>query len=373
MRQFRILVFIALCVVIFPVSAHASAVLRSGSDVSVAKDQTVDGNYYVSAGPMGKTIMSGTVNGDMYALGASVTVNGDVANDVGILAGTAQVQGPIGQDVRVVGGDVTITGTVGGDVFVIGNSLTIPSTAHINGDVFFFGNDLDIESAVQGSIYGNAQRVRINGVVAGGVNMTAAQSLTFGDQADVKGTVQYSSYQDLVRGQGSTIEGAITKVASPSVSVYEQMRMLLVPLFILLFAALSLFLLFRQAIQRLVVSVDLSFGRSLLVGLGVGILGPITAFLLLLTTLGVLIGIILLALVLLLYFLALAVMVAVIGTFTLRLITKEMQVSVSSILLGGVITTILSFIPLLGPVVLGVVLLVVIGAMVDALFKGLLA
>jgi hypothetical protein len=80
MKQYS--VFLSFLALFLPFSAYAETVLRVGDDISVSADQTVEGDYYVSAGPLGHTTMSGKVEEDMYAFGGSVTANGSIGGDL---------------------------------------------------------------------------------------------------------------------------------------------------------------------------------------------------------------------------------------------------------------------------------------------------
>ncbi len=111
MKGYLLICMLAIGALAAPVLVSAETDLRTGNDVSVAPDQTVAGNYYVSV-QFGKTTMSGVVEKDMIAIGASVTHNGEVKEDLQVLGGNVQVHGAVVEDLRVVGGEVTIADKV---------------------------------------------------------------------------------------------------------------------------------------------------------------------------------------------------------------------------------------------------------------------
>jgi len=366
-----ITLFISLLVVL-PVFTHAETVLRTGTDISVEQQQSVEGDYYVSVGPVGRTVMSGNVSEDMYAVGASVTVNGEVGSDLSILAGDVQIHAPIADDVRVLGGEVTIAEDVGGDVFVLAGTLSVLSTATIAGDIFFFGGDLVIDGDIQGSVLGKAQSVVVNAEVGGDFDMKAPAGVTFGDGARIAGSVRYTSYIPLSRSAGAEIVGEIQKTQSEAVTARQQARGALVPIFIMLFATLSLYLLLKRELEFVVRSVEKMFMKNLLIGTGLIIFGPIAAIVLIVTVLGLFVGLIALSVVSMLYVSGLALSSVVLGAFVMRLVTKKLEVTLTVILVGTIALQLLLLIPVFGFIAGYVLFALTVGALTQQLYKAVI-
>jgi len=360
--------FLVLLLVV-PAVSSAETVLRTGSDISVEADQIVEGDYYVSVGPFGRTVMSGSVLEDMYALGATVTVNGEIGHDLSILAGTSHLHASITDDVRIVAGEVTIAEDVGGDVFVLAGSLSILSTADIGGDVYFFGDSLSIEGDVAGSVLGKAQSVNIDSHIGKDFDMSAPLGVTIGDGAMIDGSVQYTSFLPLSRGQGAVIGGEVTRTESVAVTARQQARGVLVPIFITLFATLCLYLLFKRELESIVASVENTFSRNLLIGSAVTLLGPIVSVLLIVTVLGLFVGLLALSVVVLLYVAGLALSSVVLGAFVMKSFTKKLEVTLATILVGTILLQGLLFIPIIGLVTVYVIFAVTVGALTQRLYR----
>jgi hypothetical protein len=360
-----------LLIFLVPFYTHAETVLRIGPDISVEADQVVEGDYYVSAGLFGKTVMSGTVAEDMYAMGASVIVNGEVGSDLSIFSGTSQLHASVTDDVRILAGEVTIAEDIGGDVFVIASSLSVLSTANISGDVFFFGGVLSIEGDVSGSVHGKAQSVEINGHVMGDVDLVASSGLIFGDTAVIDGSVRYTSLVPLSRSQGTEIVGDIQKAEFVATDTRQQMREILVPIFMVLFATLSVYLLAKREIELVVTSVENFFVRNFLIGCAVLLLGPLVAIILMATVLGLFVGVIVIAIVLLLYVLGLVLLSAVLGAFVVKLFTKNATVTLISILVGSIVLQLFLFIPVVGPLLLFVLYALTVGALSGRIYQSI--
>ena len=310
---------------ILPLSVHAETVLRVGEDISVGADQVVDGDYYVSVGPFGDTSMSGSVMGDMYAFGA----NGSIHSDLTIVGGTTQLHATVTDDVRIIAGEITIADHIGGDLFVLGGVLKVLSTAQVDGDILFFGGDAEISGTVGGSVLGTSERIRIDAEVGKDVDIKTATALTLGENARIAGSVKYASTESLVRAQQASIEGEVVKndYAVSSIAPEQHIRTLLIPLFIALFASLSLYLLFRTQLQQLVQNLFLHPLKNAAIGLSVAVLVPLLSIILILTVLGALIGFIGFFFAFLTYALAYAISGVVVGAFLARLFMKKLHLS----------------------------------------------
>ncbi len=362
-----------LLAVTLPVGVYAETVLRSGNDVSVDADQLVAGDYYVSVGPFGTTVMSGSVAQDMYALGASVTVNGEVGTDVSILAGTAQIHAPVGDDVRIVGGEVTIADSVGGDVFIFGGEVRILSTATVAGDVFVFGGSVTIEGEVAGSVYGKMEYLTIGGLVAKDVVVTAAAGMVLTEDARVSGNIRYTSLTELSRSPQAIVEGEITKQQTEPISQKELYRQILTPIFVMLFTTLVLYMVSRRFTVSVISMLERHSGKSIALGLAVLFFGPFVSVLLMITVLGFWLGLAVFALLFALYLLSFAYAAMISGVFLLRVFRKDATVSLSTVIVGTLLLLSILAIPVLGALLVIALCSATLGAMLLQLHKKLVS
>ena len=358
-----------LALVFLPQVSAAETVLRTGIDLSVESEQVVEGDYYVSSGLFGSSVMSGKVEGDMYGVGAVVTVNGEVGTDATIAAGTVHMYGPVGDDLRVLAGEVTIAEPVAGDLFVLGGLVSILSTASIGGDVFVFGGAVSIEGDVQGSVYGHAEQVSINAAVGKNVEVTAPAGFSLGDKASIAGDVRYTSAVPISRTPGAVVEGELLQGKNEEITPRDEARAILIPLFIALFTVLSLYLLFKQQIVKLVELVQGDSGKSMLIGALVLVAGPVAAVVLMMTVLGVFVGMALFAFLIMLYVVSMSLTGAVLGLLLSRLVTPNAQLSLGTIMLGTLLLHGLMFIPVVGIFLLIVLLCVTLGGICILLYR----
>lgn len=350
-------------------SAQAETVLRVGDDVAISPDQVIGGNYYVAAGMFGSTAMSGQVEEDMIAIGRSVTITGDIGHDLLVLAAIAQIHGRIGDDARFVAGEVTIADAVEGDLVMVGGTLKVLPSAEIGGDVFFFGSRADLAGSIAGSVFGTADRWRLDGEVSGNVEVRAVQGLVLTDRTVVAGNLSYSGATPLSRAPGAVVEGQLTENNLPGVAPLTQAEVALVPILILLFATLTLYLLCRRELERQVKITSEAFALSGFIGLGTLVFGPLFALLLIATVLGSLVGIMGLALLVVLFTIALALTSVTVGAVLARLFGYGYKLSLWWILAGQLTIFCLLLIPILGGLVFLVAFCITLGGLVTRLYS----
>jgi hypothetical protein len=179
------LVVALLAVTVGSVSADSllGGKVRTGDVVTVGPNETVSTDLYAFAR---EVTINGTVHGDVVAFGATVSVNGKVDGDVIVGAGTVNVAGAVGGSViggggtvdvdgsvggavRVGGGQVSVGGTIAHDVLAAGGRLTVGGT--VSGDLVFGGGDTTVTGTVTGSIEGSASTYSRTGTVGGSENV----------------------------------------------------------------------------------------------------------------------------------------------------------------------------------------------------------
>lgn len=341
-----LLVVMVLLIVVPVNSLEARTVVRTGEYVSLGDEQEVEGNFYA----LGNTVsVSGTINGDLYAAAGSITLNGPVRDDVFFVGGTVALHASTSEDVRIIAGDVTIAESIGGSLAIFAGRVKILSTATIAGDVLVYGGTVTIEGKVEGQVLGSVDVLRLDGVVAGGVDVVSG-ALVLGDRADIAGDVRYESNTEIVRAPGAVVAGELIAIASAVESVpISAFKFQAIIFLILLFTSLTLFLLIRYPIERfmsLVTKRPLHYG---LVGSATLLFLPVVVGVLLASILGGLIGLIVAGGLFASIIISLPLTAIFIGSILFRFLFKRQEVSLFSVALGVAVTSVLLAIPILGP------------------------
>lgn len=368
MKHLSNILFVLALAVFLPHVASADTIYRSGESVSMTADQRVDGDFYVTAGTAS---LSGEVTEDVLVAAGSATLNGVIGADALVVGETVQMHASVTDDVRIIGREVKIAEHIGGDLVVIAQSLEILSTAQIDGDLMFFGGEAEVMGPVGDSIYGISNRVRIDASVGGVIDVETNQ-LLLGDKASIAGDITYLSPVELQRTPSTVIEGAVSRNAVLSdVTTKDVVQSLLIPLFILLFAALTVFLLAKPHVVTVATLTHTRFWFKVAVGGSLFFGLPVLAALLFATMIGVLLGAITLFVWILLLFMAIIFLPSVVGQWIMRFIKQRFDVTIFTITLGALAIEFALFLPVVGLFVVLVFLFVVMGTMATMLYRSL--
>ncbi len=198
-------IIIAAMFVWLPLPA-AAADLRQGTDVTVARTETVNDDIYAGAGTIS---IEGTVNGNVIAGGGTITVSGNVTRDVIVAGGTINVTGHVGGSIIAAGGNLTLNGPVDHDIVVTGGMVDIGSSATIGRDLVVTGGTATVAAAVGRRVQmssGNLTlRNRVGGDVRGRVDHLKL------DGAQIGGNLDYTSSNSVELVNGARVGGTTTR------------------------------------------------------------------------------------------------------------------------------------------------------------------
>lgn len=176
---------IGLCLIVvlgllFLTPVHVQAAQRmTGSDVTVAKSQTVHDDLYIGA----QTItINGTINGNLVAAGENITINGTVTGSVLAAAST-----------------LTLNGTVKHDLTFVGNSVKLNAESLVGRDVTYWGS-----------------AAHIAGKVVRDVSLFAGETAKLTSTASIGGTLSYvGDHRPTVAS--AQVAGGMEKVSGPAI------------------------------------------------------------------------------------------------------------------------------------------------------------
>lgn len=348
-----------------PTVAYGSPVIRSGESVTIGQDQMVSGDLYTVGGSVS---ISGGVGGDVLAAAGVTTLNAPVEADVLLISGSAQIHGAVADDVRAVAGEVTLADEVGGDVVVVGGTLRILSTAVVHGDVIFFGGELIVEGPVGGSIFGSAENMRIDAAVRGSVEVHAYEELVIGDRAHIDGHVNYESSRELVRAQNAVIVGDVQHEKATLRDAAFAPETFLLPLLMLLFAGLLLYLLLKKRLPSMLRTFESNYGMHGLIGLAIISAVPFVIVILFVSVLGVFVGVLLAALYIALIVFSYVLASIAAGTWIMKRIFKSREVTVLSVGVGALLFQLLALVPLVGFLIILTLVAITVGGLARQLY-----
>jgi len=143
--------------------------LRTGDTVTVAAGETVANDLYAFAGTVR---VDGTVDGDLVASGGLVDVTGTVTGDVLAAGGSVNITGTVGGDTRIAGGMLSVGGAIKEDLLATGGQLTVTSSGTVGEDLIAGTGQLTIDGAVTGNVLAQAGTYTKGGTIGGTEDVT---------------------------------------------------------------------------------------------------------------------------------------------------------------------------------------------------------
>ena len=209
------LLLVMLLFLSFPSNTEA-ADFRSGPEVNIRPEETVNDNLYATGGTIN---VNGAIEGDLVAAGGTINVRGTINGDVIAAGGSVVITGMVRDNVRASGGSVVISSTVAGDVVVAGGSVALEPGASVGRDMVVGAGSVQIDGNVGRDVLLGAGSVTINGTVGENVKAELNDGLTLGPMARIEGDLVVTSPQEIGIAQGATVLGN-TVYEEPTTSLF---------------------------------------------------------------------------------------------------------------------------------------------------------
>ncbi|MBI4300472.1 MAG: hypothetical protein HY677_04990 [Chloroflexi bacterium] len=209
--------------VAFAALLATAADFRGGNRVVIGSDETFDGDLYV----VGSSVqVKGTVNGDLIAAAGTVSIDGQVRGDVIATAGTVSVDGGVDgsimviggtveiagsttRTVRVLGGSLSVDGHVGRDVAVAAGSFHLGKDGRVSGDVAMRGGAATLDGTVEGRVTGAGDNITIGGNIKGDTRIDVTR-LILEETATMDSNLVYTSDNEALIKAGAIVRGNLT-------------------------------------------------------------------------------------------------------------------------------------------------------------------
>src|SRR5688500_8264308 len=202
MRFVRIGLLVAVILALTP-STAAAAEIRSGQDITIGVNETIDDDLYV----FGNNIsILGTVRGDVVAFGQSVSVDGTITGDLIAPAGTIASRGQVGGRVRGAGASIALNGRVTNDLIFAGNEITVSNNGRVGRDAVIAGTTATLSGPVGRDVRAGATTLRIDGPVGRDV-VAQVDQLQLTDNASVEGSLTYTSASEAQIANPGSVRG----------------------------------------------------------------------------------------------------------------------------------------------------------------------
>ena len=302
MKKTILLACLALLVLPLTVSAYS---LKNDNSVYVPKDQVIEGNLYAVGANL---TIEGKVTGDVICAGQSININGDVAGDVICAGQSININGKIGGNLRVVGNSINFNGQAARNAMIFGATIVTAASSTIGWDLLILGDTFELRGNIGRDLYGSAGKVNLAGQVGKnldlnfGAQKNNSQPLVIANTAKINGQVKYKSDKDAAIDPGAAITGEVIHNFPTAVTKKSNLADLgwwwgkLISIFSALVIGLVVISFWREQIIKITDLMLAKTGPALGWGILALILTPIIIIILLITIIGLPLAFILLAL-----------------------------------------------------------------------------
>lgn len=324
-----------------------------------APDREGDAAYAASA-----VSVPGRIGGDAMIMAGTARIDGEVGDDARVMAETFKLDGAIGGELAVAARKTEIDGAVGDDLYVAGSDVSLGQNTRIGQDARIFGEDVLIKGRINRNLDVSAETVALSGRVAGDVTIHA-RHIILGPDAQIGGKLIWRSpnqpdipdeaaVQGGVSGEivkGWQREGVLSWASpfhgAPRAAVFAGEAAGRIMIALSAFAlGLFLVLLTPHYMDRVFATVRQRWAVSVAWGLGLLILTPIAAFIVMLTIVGIPLGILALLSLPIFMLWGYAVGAGAIGAAIIR--RQTAQARILALALGIAIVTVLAMAPFVG-------------------------
>ena len=111
----------------------------------------------------GTVTINAPVYGDLIIAGGTLTINDSVMNDLLLAGGTVFIHGYVGDDIRCAGGELHVQQNVAGDLVITGGQVNIDRGVIIGGGLVTSGGKVRVDGEVKGKVESSAGEMIFNG------------------------------------------------------------------------------------------------------------------------------------------------------------------------------------------------------------------
>ncbi len=329
----------------------------AGLGHSAEDRDTQAGNVYMAGA---EVRVDRAVNRDLVAAAGRIEVLEPIAGDAVFGAGALDVRASIGEGLRAAAGVITVTSTVHGDLLLVGGHIELAPTAEIRGEAWMAASRVSVSGRALSGLKLYAREITIAGEVNGPLELSGRHIRVL-STARIHGDIEYSSSEEIRIDPAARISGQVSRatntidISNPlaDVPILKALRPLL--LAGLLAAGLLLYGLFPRFTEHASTLMREAPVRTLGLGTAVFFSVPPVAVLLVITIIGIPVGVLLGA------FYAVALLAAcVVSCFfigdamarTVRQSPRSRRARMVLLTLGLVILSFVATLPYIGPFLL---------------------
>ena len=332
--------------------------------------EEVDEKVYSEAG--GEVKSEKKIHHSYFLAGSEVLSNDEISGLAAFAGYSVQFTGS-SEYSAIAGNSIVIAGNIKKDLFVAGYAVEITEDANIGRDIFGFGNTVLIKANLHGNVFISGNRLVLENVTIDGDLNVGFDEIVIKGKSSVAGTFKYndnaviSGLDELAAGSVETYAGSKNSNITFVTTIADKIILLLARLL----ATIVLVGICAKFSKRLLNEFEAGKAwKDLAFGLGLIIVVPLAAIFVMITMIGLPLGLIGLAFYALFAYLAVSVTGGVIGEVLAKKVFKKEKLHIFlKFAIGIVLIELLSFIPYVGALITAIAVCFGFGYLVHKLFR----
>lgn len=295
-------VMILLVLLLLAPSSVWAAAVTTGDALTIGAGEVVEDDVYL----FGDVVtINGLVKGDAIVFCREAIIDGTIEGSLLVFAETIRIDGEILGTARGGANSIFFSGTTSRDLMMAANTLSV--SGKVGQDLFGAGNSITVTGSIGRDVLASMNRLVIDAPVGGNINAYTSD-LVFGPRAIVNGAITYTSSNEASIDDDAVISGQVKRLdppaeqafSSPGRSIWSFIR----PILSLLALALLMILLFPGLTKGTAGMIGEKTGQSAGYGALIVFGAPLAALVLLITIIGIPIGLLSMVLYLALLYIA---------------------------------------------------------------------
>jgi len=351
-----VVAFSLLLAVIFLISTPAQASNNSDKKiVHIKAGEIITTNIYTLAD---EVIVDGVINGDLITIAKQITINGQIEGDLLALATEITINSPINGNVRVASEQFVLNSNIGRNLNVLATTITLEKNSLILWDAYLMGSNVSIKGKINGALQSFAEKNKISGEIGQDANVKVLGNKKNQNNlnllgAIINGDLNYQSNNLAEIDQTSVIAGQInpqiTTLNKKSVMPTPSLLKLIYNILSALIFGFLLILIGKKHIVGIFENLTKGFKKLVKPAIILLLLPPLGIIVLFITIIGIPVSLTMLALWLILQYLARVIIMIFLGQWIIKFFNKEKPVHIVwSLVLGVVISYLLFSFPFVG-------------------------
>lgn len=147
------------------------------------------GDTFIASAQLNEVVES---RGDTFLAGRTIEARGATSGDLHVSGLNVSISTATAEDLYAAGATVVIRSPVAHDLTAFGFSLRTEKESVTQGNVRLFGNSVTVNGPIEGALMAAGLDVIVNAPIKGDARIQA-QTLSFGPEAQISGTLTYST------------------------------------------------------------------------------------------------------------------------------------------------------------------------------------